>query len=48
MRNVLGDVHGKGFVYVEVSEALTELAINAVATVATVIIRRHSQLAVGG
>ncbi len=46
MRNVLGDSHGKGLVPVEVSEALAELAINAAATVATVIIRRHRQLAV--
>lgn len=44
MRNVLGDSHGKGLVPVEVSEALAELAINAAATVSTVIIRRHRQL----
>lgn len=46
MRNVLGDVHGKGLIPVEVSEALAELAINASATIATVIVRRHRQLAV--
>jgi hypothetical protein len=46
MRNVLGDSHGKGLIPAEVSEALAELAINAAATVATVIIRRHRQLAV--
>lgn len=48
MRNVLGDSHGKGLVPVEASEALAELAINAAATVATIIIRRHRQLAVEG
>lgn len=48
MRNVLGDSHGKGLVPVEVSEALAELSINAAATIATVIIRRYRQLAMGG
>jgi len=48
MRNVLGDSHGKGLVPVEVSEALAELAINAVATVATIVIRRYRQLTVEG
>jgi hypothetical protein len=46
MRNILGDSHGKGLVPVEVSEALAELAINAAAMVATVVVHRHRQLAV--
>lgn len=48
MRNILGDSHGKGLVPVEVSEALAELAINAAATIATIIIRRHRQITVEG
>jgi hypothetical protein len=44
MRNALSDSHGKGLVPAEVSEAIAELAINAAATMSTVIVRRYKQL----
>jgi len=44
MRNALSDSHGRGLIPPEVSEAIAELAINAAATMATVIIRRYKQL----
>ena len=44
MRNALGDAHGKGTVAPAVSESFAELALNCAAALATILVRRFTQL----
>lgn len=44
LRNATGDAHGRGTRPPNVSPALAELALNAAATVATMVVRRLEQL----